>query len=71
MKNKPVVSIVLPTYNGAKYIRESLDSILAQTFQDYEIICVDDGSTDGSDEVLEMYRTRNERIKVIHKKFLR
>jgi len=51
-----LVSVVLPVYNGGKFIRESLDSVLAQTFHDYEIICVDDGSTDDSVAILDEYR---------------
>ena len=52
---KPKVSIIIPTYNRAHYIGESVDSILAQTFKDYEIIVVDDGSTDNTREVLKKY----------------
>ena len=51
-----LVSVILPVYNGARFIRESLDSVLAQTFHDYEVICVDDGSTDASLAVVEEYR---------------
>ena len=51
-----LVSVVLPVYNGARFIRESLDSVLAQTFHDYEVICVDDGSTDDSVAILDEYR---------------
>ena len=68
MKNKPVVSIVLPTYNGAKYIRESLDSILAQTFQDWELIIVNDCSTDETPQIAAEYAKRDE--VVIATKFL-
>lgn len=52
----PLVSVVLPVYNGARFIKESLDSVLAQTFHDHEIICVDDGSTDASSAILDQYR---------------
>ena len=51
-----LVSVILPVYNGARFIRESLDSVLVQTFHDYEVICVDDGSTDGSLVILDEYR---------------
>lgn len=66
MKNKPMVSIVLPTYNGAKYLRESLDSILAQTFQEWELIIVNDCSTDETPQIAEEYAKRDERIRIIH-----
>lgn len=42
--DKPIVSVVIPTYNRAGYLREALDSVAAQTFQDYEVVVVDDGS---------------------------
>lgn len=63
---KPFVSIVLPTYNGSRYIKESIDSILAQTFTDWELIAVDDGSTDGTSELLNQYASLDKRIIVIH-----
>lgn len=49
----PTISIILPIYNTAKYIRESLESILHQTYSDFEIICIDDGSTDTSMEIVQ------------------
>ena len=54
-KATPAVSIIIPMYNTEKYIGECLDSILAQTFTDYEVIVVDDCSTDKSCEVVESY----------------
>ncbi|HKN87924.1 MAG TPA: glycosyltransferase [Nitrospiraceae bacterium] len=51
-----LVSVILPVYNGARFIKESLDSVLVQTFHDYEVICVDDGSTDASLAILHEYR---------------
>ena len=65
---KPVVSIILPVYNVAPYLRQSLDSIINQTLKNIEIICVDDGSTDESGKILDEYKAKDERIKVIHKK---
>lgn len=62
----PTVSIVLPTYNGAKYLSESLDSVLAQTFTDWELIAVDDCSTDNTLSILREYEKKDERIRVIH-----
>lgn len=54
----PSVSVIIPVYNGEKYIEEALDSVLAQTFPDYEIIVVNDGSTDGTQQKIESYRGR-------------
>ena len=61
-----MVSIVLPVYNGADMLRESLDSILAQTYTNFELIAINDGSTDNSGEILEEYATRDQRIRVVH-----
>lgn len=62
------VSVIVPMYNVEKYIERCLDSLINQTFQNIEIICVDDGSPDKSGEIAERYATQDERIKVIHKK---
>ena len=51
----PAVSIIMPVYNTEKYLREALDSVLAQTMTDIEVLCVDDGSTDSSLEILHEY----------------
>lgn len=64
----PYFSIIIPIYNVAPYLRECLDSVLAQTFTDWEAICVDDGSTDGSGAILDEYAAKDKRINVIHKK---
>lgn len=58
-------SIVIPVYNVEKYLRECLDSVLNQSFKDWEAICVNDGSTDGSAEILEEYRQKDKRMKVV------
>ena len=57
-KNVPVISIVIPMYNVEKYIRDCLDSILAQTFTDYEVMAVDDCSTDKTCEIVESYKPK-------------
>ena len=63
----PKVSVVLPIYNNAHYLRECLDSVANQTMTDLEIICVNDGSTDGSLEIMNEYAARDERFIVIDK----
>ena len=60
-------SIVIPVYNVAPYLRECVDSVLAQEFTDYEIILVDDGSTDNSPAICDEYAEKYSQIKVIHK----
>ena len=64
----PKFSIIIPVYNVAPYLRECLDSVLAQTFTDWEAICVDDGSTDGSGAILDEYAAKDVRFRVIHQK---
>ena len=61
------VSIIIPAYNVAGYIEPCLDSIIAQTFTDYEVIVVNDGSTDNTGIILNEYAKRDARIRVIHK----
>lgn len=61
------LSVVVPVYNVEKYLSRALDSILQQTYPVYEIICVDDGSTDSSLDILQEYAKKDNRIKVIHK----
>lgn len=64
----PEISVLIPVYNVEKYLEECLESILGQTFRNMEIICVDDGSTDASGEILDRYASLDARIRVIHKK---
>ena len=61
----PKISVVLPVYNGERYLRESLDSILAQTMDDFELIAVDDCSTDRTPAILAEYAARDSRIRII------
>lgn len=61
----PIISIFIPVYNSEKYLAETLDSILAQTFHDFEIIIADDGSTDTSLEIARAYENRDKRISVL------
>lgn len=63
-----VFSIVVPVYNVAAFLSACLDSLAGQTFRDWEAICVDDGSTDGSGAMLDEYAARDARFKVLHQK---
>lgn len=62
----PKVSIVMPVYNGELYIREAIDSIINQIFKDWELIIVNDGSTDSTVSIVEEYCRRDKRINLIH-----
>ena len=59
------VSVILPVYNVEKYLRKCMESIVSQTFGDIEIICIDDGSTDGSPDILKEFAEKDSRIKLI------
>ena len=59
----PTVSIGLPVYNGENYLRQAIDSLLAQTFTDFELIISDNASTDGTSKIIEQYAARDPRIK--------
>lgn len=61
----PLVSIVIPVYNAEKYVRKCLDSLIEQTHRKLEIICVDDGSTDSSREIIKEYEKRDKRIHLV------
>ena len=65
--NGLMFSIIVPVYNVENYLRECVDSILAQTYMDFELILLDDGSTDTSGKICDEYALRDSRIKVIHK----
>lgn len=62
---KPKVSVIIPIYNVEEYLRECLDSVINQTLKEIEIICVDDGSTDSSLEILKEYAKRDDRFTII------
>lgn len=66
-KDYPVVSIIVPVYNGEKVLKRCMDSILCQTFKDWELILLDDGSKDESLSICESYAERDGRIRVISK----
>lgn len=61
------LSIIVPVYNTAQYLPQCIESILKQSFKNWELILIDDGSTDGSAEICEEWAQKDARIKVIHK----
>ena len=63
---RPLVSVILPVYNTALFLTKCLDSICSQTFENIEIICINDGSTDGSSAILKDFSARDKRIKIIN-----
>lgn len=62
---EPNISVIIPVYNEEKYIHECMDSLLNQTYSDFEIICVDDGSTDESLQILQEYAKLDSRVKIL------
>ena len=63
----PTISVIVPVYNVEKYLRCCVDSILAQTFTDIEVLLVDDGSTDSSGAICDEYAQLDRRVRVFHK----
>lgn len=64
----PLISIIVPAYNAEKYIHRCIDSILSQTFIDFELLIINDGSTDGTKKICDEYASNDHRIRVFHKK---
>lgn len=64
--DKPLVSVIVPVYNVEKYLDECVRSIMNQTYQNLEILLIDDGSTDRSPEMCDTYARQDSRVKVIH-----
>ncbi|WP_442483191.1 glycosyltransferase family 2 protein [Aeoliella sp. SH292] len=62
----PRISVLMSVYNGERYLRPAMDSLVAQTFADFELIVVDDGSTDASPQTLDEYAAADARIRVVH-----
>ena len=66
--SQPKISVIIPVYNTAKYMDECLESVLTQTFKEFEVILVDDGSTDGvSPAKCDEYAAEDDRVIVVHK----
>lgn len=65
--NEPLISVIIPVYNVRNYIDKCIESVMKQTYENLEIILVDDGSTDGSEKKCDEYLERDKRISVIHK----
>ena len=61
----PKISVIIPVYNAEKYLNKTLESILKQSLKDIEVICVDDGSTDGSVEIIQSFIKKDDRVKLI------
>lgn len=64
----PIISVIVPVYNVEKYLKICIDSILNQTFKEFELILVNDGSTDNCGKICDIYKSKDKRIRVIHKK---
>ena len=62
----PLVSVVMPVFNAGRYLSVAVTSIIDQSFRDWEMICVNDGSTDGSAQLLDQFAQRDARIRVVH-----
>lgn len=67
MEHSPKISIIVPVYNMEKYLHQCVDSILAQTFKDFELLLIDDGSKDSSPKICDDYAAADSRVKVVHK----
>ena len=68
MMKEPLISIIIPVYNVESYLHKCINSVLCQSFQKFELILVDDGSTDNSGKICDEYSQKDRRIKVIHQK---
>ena len=66
MEKQEMISVIIPVYNVEEYLRECIDSVLKQTYKVFEIILVDDGSTDGSGDICDEYVEKDARVRVIH-----
>ena len=63
----PLFSVIVPIYKVEPYLKKCVDSILGQTFRDFELLLIDDGSPDGCPAICDAYAARDSRVRVIHK----
>ena len=63
----PKISVIIPVYNTEKYLHRCIDSVLAQTYQDFELLLIDDGSKDSSGAICDEYAAKDTRVRVFHK----
>lgn len=68
MNTNPIISVIVPVYNVEKYLHRCVDSILAQTFTDFELLLIDDGSTDNSGKICDEYAEKDKCVRVFHEK---
>ena len=66
MKKMPEISVIVPVYNTAQYLPRCIESILSQSFTDFELLLIDDGSIDGSGALCDGYAAKDSRIRVFH-----
>ena len=67
MMTQPLISIIIPVYNVEIFLEECLQSVMTQSYQNLELILINDGSTDDSGKICDLYKTKDDRIIVIHK----
>ena len=66
-ENQEMISVIIPVYNSEKYLHKCIDSVLSQSYTNFEVILVNDGSTDSSGMICDEYAEKDERVRVFHK----
>ena len=67
MVNIPKISVIIPVYNTEKFLHRCIDSVLVQTYKDFELLLIDDGSKDSSRAICDEYAAKDARVRVFHK----